>query len=112
MTDSGDSSNYLGHVAQAAEKIVEFTAGMDYADFAADDKTVYAVIRAVEIMEEATKRTSSDVLARYPGIPWTDIVGMRNIVIHNYNDVNLSTVWDTVVDDVPLLLATLGSNPS
>ena len=76
---------------------------MDFAAFTADDKTVYAVIRAVAIMGEATNRTSRDVLNRYPDIPWANIVGMRNIVIHNYDKVDLEAVWQVVVWDAPRL---------
>ncbi len=80
---------------------------MDFAAFTADDKTVYAVIRAVEIMGEATNRTSRDVLNRHPDIPWSNIVGMRNIVIHNYDKVDLEAVWQVVVWDAPRLVAIL-----
>lgn len=91
----------------AVGKVQEFTDGMDFAAFTADDKTVYAVIRAVEIMGEATNRTSRDVLNRHPDIPWSNIVGMRNIVIHNYDKVDLEAVWQVVVWDAPRLVAIL-----
>ncbi len=83
---------------------------MDFAAFTADDKTAYAVIRAVEIMGEATNRTSRDVLHRYPSIPWGNIVGMRNIVIHDYDRVDLDAVWQVVVCHVPRLIAILATD--
>ena len=85
MTVPRSYPNYRGDVVYAAEKAREFTAGMDFTDFTADDKTVFAVIRTIEIMGEATGRTPSEVLRCYPQIPWRRIVDMRNRVIHNYD---------------------------
>ncbi len=78
---------YLGDVVNQARKAREFTAGMQFADFVADERTTYAVIRALEIIGEATRRTSADTLGRYPQIPWSRIVGLRNLLIYNYDDV-------------------------
>ena len=98
---------YLGDVVNQARKAQEFMAGMQFADFAADEKTIYAVIRALEIIGEATRRTSADTLERYPQIPWPRIVGLRNQLIHNYDDVQLQTVWDVVNLSLPHLLSVL-----
>ncbi len=58
-------------------------------------------------MGEATKRLSSEFRAQYPEIPWKDIAGMRDILAHQYDRVNLNTLWDVVQTDVPELLALL-----
>ena len=84
---------------------------MEYADFVADEKTAYAVIRALEIIGEATRRTPADTLGRYPQIPWARIVGLRNRLIHNYDDVRMQTVWDIVNLHLPRLLSILENVP-
>ena len=80
LTGSRSYPNYLGDVVYAAEKAREFTAGMAFSDFTDDDKTVFAVIRMVEIMGEATSRTRADVLLRYPRFPgaalWICVIGL------------------------------------
>ena len=58
-------------------------------------------------MGEATKRLSSEFRAQYPEIPWKDIAGMRDILAHQYDRVNLNTLWDAIQTDVPELLALL-----
>ena len=93
-----------------ARKAQEFTAGLQFADFVADEKTTYAVIRALEIIGEAVRRTSADTLERYPQIPWPRIVGLRNLLIHNYDDVRLQTVWDIVNLYLPHLISVLEGN--
>ena len=102
---------YLGDVVNQARKAQEFTSAMSFADFVADEKTTYAVIRALEIIGEATRRTSSDTLGRYPQVPWPRIVGLRNLLIHNYDEVRLQTVWDIVNLYLPHLLSVLENDP-
>jgi uncharacterized protein with HEPN domain len=85
---------------------------MDYSDFTDDAKTVFATIRALEVMGEAANRISADVQRLYPEVPWRNMINMRNRLIHNYDEVDLYTVWETVVDDVPQLIANLGADGS
>jgi uncharacterized protein with HEPN domain len=62
----------------AIEKVERFTKGMDFEQFASDDKTVFAVIRALEIIGEASKKVPRPVQRRYPDIPWREMAGMRD----------------------------------
>ena len=82
---------------------MSFVEGMEYDDFPKDRKTVYAVIRAIEIIGEAVKKIPELVKNRYPQIPWRDMAGMRDKLIHEYFGVNLRAVWDTVKQDIPNL---------
>jgi uncharacterized protein with HEPN domain len=66
-----------------------------------------AVIRQFEIIGEATKRLSVDFRARYPEVPWKDMAGMRDKLIHDYLNVDLRVVWDTVAKDVPFLIGNI-----
>jgi len=76
---------------------------MDYQTFVKDKKTMYAVIRALEIIGEATKNIPLPIKERYSQIPWKDMAGMRDKVIHAYFGVDLKRVWSTVKIDIPNL---------
>jgi uncharacterized protein with HEPN domain len=74
---------------------------MSFEDFKKDDKTNFAVIRALEIIGEAIKHTPLEFRNQYPAIPWRDIAGMRDVLIHDYSGVDLETVWETVITNIP-----------
>ena len=83
MTDSQDVPDIINDVLSAAKDAQEFIAGMDVTDFQADRKTIFAVVRALEILGEATKRLSNDLRERYPAIPWRSMAGIRDRLIHD-----------------------------
>lgn len=95
--------DYVEDVIKAMNDVTGFVEGMGYDDFAADKKTVYAVIRAVEIIGEAVKKIPDKVKADYPQIPWKEMAGMRNKLIHEYFGVDIKRVWSTVKKDIPNL---------
>lgn len=99
-----DDLVYLAHIMDALEQIRTYTNGMDDEAFRAHRMVQDAVIRQFEIVGEATKNLSSCFRENHPGLPWKDLAGLRDKLIHQYFGVDLSTVWQSVVDDVPFLL--------
>lgn len=95
--------DYVEDIIKAMDDALTFIEGMNYKDFLNDRKTVYAVIRALEIIGEATKNIPSTVKDRYREIPWKDMAGMRDKMIHGYFGVDLKRVWSTVNEDIPNL---------
>lgn len=94
-----DEITYLEHIHQSILKIRSFTAeGRDA--FMRDEKTQDAVIRNFEIIGEAVKQISDETKARRPEIPWRDIANLRNVLIHNYMNVQLKRVWSIVERDL------------
>ena len=107
MTNELVYLDYVHDMLDSAEKAIEFVGEMQYEQFSADDKTVFAVIRAIEIIGEASKKIPIDIQRRYSDIPWREIAGTRDKLIHEYFGVNLSVVWRTVQEDLPPLMKQL-----
>lgn len=93
----------------AIQKIGRYTAGMDQESFLQDEKTLDAVARNLEILGEAAKQLPEDFLAQYPNVPWRQIAGLRNRIIHEYFGLDLQLIWQVVHNDLPQLKTWLGS---
>lgn len=99
---------YLRDIFNAMVAIEEFVEEMDFDMFVADDKTTSAVIRKFEIIGEATKNVPESVRQVYPQVPWRQMAGMRDRLIHTYFGVDYSLVWQTVKDDISTLQPIIG----
>ncbi len=95
------------HMLDSGREAVSYAAGRHRTDLDRDRMLVHALVRCIEIMGEAASRISAECQAEIATIPWTDVVGMRNRLIHAYFDVDLDLVWNTVEDDLPPLIAEL-----
>ncbi len=96
-----DDSVYLLHILDAIAKIESYLREVKEVKFLTDSLIQDGVIRQIEIIGEATKNLSSDLREKHPHIPWQDIAGMRDKLIHQYFGVDIETVWLTVKDDIP-----------
>ena len=93
--------DYIEDILRAVVDIEEFVEGLDYNSFAHDRKTAYAVVRALEIIGEATKRIPEEVKSRAPELPWRYMARMRDKLIHHYHGVDLEMVWLVVKEELP-----------
>ncbi|MCB8946064.1 MAG: DUF86 domain-containing protein [Ardenticatenaceae bacterium] len=96
---------YLEDIISAMSHAEQFVVGMDYAQFANDLKTNFAVTRALEIVGEATKRLPMPFRDQHSHVRWKDMAGMRDVIIHGYDNVNLKIVWQVIKSDIPLIKA-------
>jgi uncharacterized protein with HEPN domain len=98
--------NPAGSVAdmlEASEQIAGFIRGMTFEEFAADRKTIFAVIRGLEIIGEAVRGVPQSSRQKYSQIPWREIAGMRDKLIHDYSGVNLNVVWNAATINLPAI---------
>jgi uncharacterized protein with HEPN domain len=97
----------LRHMLEAAKEAQSYLVGKKRVDLDRDRMLVHSLVRCIEIVGEAAAKVSSPCRSETTSIPWPDIVAMRNRLIHAYFDINLDMVWDTIVDDLPPLIAEL-----
>lgn len=92
--------DYVEDILESIKAIEEFVEGMNFKDFEKDKKTVFAVIRSIEIIGEATKNIPTSIRNNNPKIPWKEMAGMRDKVIHEYFGVDLNVVWNTIKEKI------------
>jgi len=98
-----DCRVYLRDILQAFRNAQEFVGRISYQEFITDKKTVSAVVRELEVAGEAAKQLPASVRRKYPEIPWSDMAGMRDKLIHFYFGVDMEIVWETVKVRIPEL---------
>lgn len=94
----------LGHMLDAARDARAFAAGKDRSDLDKDRMLTFAIMKAIEIIGEAASKISPEAREKCDDIPWTDIIGMRNRLIHAYVEIDLDILWLAVKDDLPPLI--------
>lgn len=104
---SRDPSLYLADMIEACERVVTYAAGMASAALREDRRTVDAIVRNLEVLGEAAKRVTPDHKGRAPEIPWREIAGMRDVLIHDYFGIDVDIVCDAALTKVPALLPLL-----
>lgn len=94
-------------ILASAEFIIRALADLTFEQFRGNEEKQFAVEHQFMIMGEAVKRLSPEFRAQHPNVPWQEMAGMRDILIHSYDDVDLRIVWDAAKDHLPPLLPTL-----
>jgi uncharacterized protein with HEPN domain len=91
----------------AIQKIERYTSGMDQQLFRQDEKTIDAVVRNLEVLGEATRQMPEDFTTRHSHLPWRQIAGLRNRIVHDYIGLDLEIIWQVIRHDLPQLLLQL-----
>ncbi len=102
-----DDEIYIDHILLSIKNILNYTKDISKEKFAKTTLIQDAVIRNFEIIGEATKKVSSDFKQINPEVPWKEMAGMRDKLIHDYIGVDIQVIWDTVEKDLPILLKLL-----
>ncbi len=100
---SPEDQSRLSHILEAAQRIASYLDGVSRSDFLKDGVRQDAVIRRVQIIGEAARHLSPEALAAMPDFPARKARGMRHILVHDYDDVDMGMVWDTACQDIPAL---------
>jgi len=95
-----DDIIYIEHILQSIDRIQSYLSGKDHQSFSNDFMLQDAVVRQLEIIGEVTKRISKDLRNKNPQVPWSDMAGMRDILIHDYIDVDIEIVWKTATESI------------
>ncbi|MCA1899193.1 MAG: DUF86 domain-containing protein [Chloroflexi bacterium] len=94
---------YLADIVEAARAIERFLMGQDFDEFEQNEMLNSAVLQKLTVIGDAAARLPKEFTARFPDIPWVDIVGFRNIAVHEYFAIRWDIAWVAAVDDVPRL---------
>jgi uncharacterized protein with HEPN domain len=98
-----DDRVLVTHILNEIRFLRKISAGRKYEDLLSDEYYSHAVIRAIEVIGEASKNLSPRLKADHSGIAWREIAGMRDTVIHRYFEINWQIVWSVITDDLPAL---------
>lgn len=100
---SKNPAQRLSDIIENIDAIGEFTAGLNFAGFRADRRTVYAVVRALEIISEASRRLPGPLLSRHPEVDWAAVAAAGNVYRHEYEAVDEALIWHTSQHDLAVL---------
>jgi uncharacterized protein with HEPN domain len=107
MSDKRDDLVYLGHMLDTAQKAMQFVSAKSHHDFAGDEVLRIALAHLLQTIGEAARRVSDDFQRAHSDIPWSQIIGMRHKVVHDYMVIDDDIVWATVTDYLPQLIASI-----
>ena len=106
QSDQKDAA-YLWDMLDAARTVEQLSSGLDFAQYSNDRRTQLAIERSLEIIGEAAGRVSVSFRNAHPEIPWRQIVGQRNVLIHEYGEIKQERIWKAVTENIPQLIEQL-----
>lgn len=95
--------HFLVDILEAGERIAAYITGLEYEDFLASQLVIDAVMRNLQIIGEAAKRLTPELKAEHPDLPWREMAGLRDRVVHDYFGINYEIVWNVITDELPIL---------
>ena len=98
-----DYKAYISHILESIILIEQYTENISFEAFEKDRKTIDAVIRNFEIIGEASNKLPEEFTKKYPDVPWRSIIGLRNVLIHDYLGVDIKAVWGNLKQELPHL---------
>lgn len=96
-----DLELYIEDIRDAISKIEKYVEGFSLDEFIKDTKTMDAVIKNLAVIGEAVKNIPSEIRLKYSEVPWAEIMGMRNKIIHEYFGIDEEILWETIQEDLP-----------
>ncbi len=100
-------AGYLWDMLDAARTVEQLTSNQDFTQYSNDRRTQLAVERSLEIIGEAASRVSTSFRNAHPEIPWRQVIGQRNVLIHEYGEIKQERIWKAVRENVPQLIELL-----
>lgn len=104
MKTKREYRDFLEDILDNAQKAIRFIEGINFKDFKKNEEKIFAVIRALELIGEAAKQIPKSIQSKSPKVPWEEMSGMRNKLVHEYFGVDLKVVWKTLKKDIPPLI--------
>jgi uncharacterized protein with HEPN domain len=104
MSNPRRDSQYLADIQEAMQRVLEYTQGLSFDAFMEQRMAQDAVLRNLQVIGEATKKLSDDLCATQPNVPWQDMAGLRDRIVHDYFGIDYEIVWDVIENDLPALL--------
>lgn len=95
------------HLIENIERVQGFVRGMSYEAFCGDEKTIFAAITCFSIIGEAAKLVPPEIKNAHDEIPWSQMTRMRNVLVHEYDHIDMEVVWSTIKEDLPSVLPKL-----